>query len=58
MAFLHVKMDDDLKRRFKTACAAQDRQMGEVVAELIGEWLQKTETYPTPQQTSEEKTQE
>ena len=51
-------MDDDLKRRFKTACAAQDRQMGEVVAELVGEWLQKTEDYPTPQQTSEEKTQE
>ena len=39
MGFLHVKIDDDLKRRFKTVCVAKDRQMGEVVTELIHEWL-------------------
>ncbi|MFB2976555.1 plasmid partition protein ParG [Microseira sp. BLCC-F43] len=55
LGFLHVKIDDDIKRRFKTACVARDRQMGEVVTELIGEWLQKVEGNQTNQgQTSEE----
>jgi ParG len=54
MGFLHVKIDDDIKRRFKTACVARDRQMGEVITELIGEWLQKVEDKPTHQRQTEQ----
>lgn len=52
--FLHVKIDDDIKRRFKTACVAGDRQMGEVITELIGEWLQNVEGKQTNQRQTDQ----
>ncbi len=58
LGFLHVKIDDDIKRRFKTACVARDRQMGEVITELIGEWLQKVEDKPTHQRQTEQQQKE
>jgi ParG len=51
MGFLHVQIDDDLKRRFKTICVSQDRKMGDVVAELIDEWLQQAEDQSASKET-------
>lgn len=56
MGFLHVKIDDDLKRRFKTICVSQDRQMGDVVAELIDGWLQEAEDQPASKETGGKET--
>jgi hypothetical protein len=55
MGFLHVKIDDDLKRRFKTICVSQDRQMGDVVTELIDGWLQEAEDKPASKEIGEKK---
>lgn len=55
MGFLHVQIDDDLKRRFKTTCVSQDRKMGDVVTELIDGWLQEAEDQPASKETGEKK---
>lgn len=36
---MKVVIDEDLKRRFKVACAQQDTTMSEVVAALVKAWL-------------------
>lgn len=36
-------MDDALKKRFKAACVLAERKMGDVVAELIEQWLLEQE---------------
>jgi predicted DNA-binding protein len=40
---LCVYVDKDLKLRFKVACTQQDRTMGDVVTELIENWLNNVE---------------
>ncbi|MGB6166281.1 MAG: plasmid partition protein ParG, partial [Geitlerinemataceae cyanobacterium] len=55
MGFLHVQIDDDLKRRFKTICVSQDRKMGDVVTELIDGWLQEAEDKPSSKEAGEKK---
>lgn len=42
MVELNGYIEKDLKREFKTECTAQDRTMGDVLSELIRDWLQKT----------------
>lgn len=41
MVELNGYVEKDLKREFKTACTSQDRTMGDVLSELIREWLSK-----------------
>ena len=41
MVELNGYIEKDLKRKFKTQCTYLDRTMGEVLSELIKEWLQK-----------------
>jgi hypothetical protein len=38
-AELSVYVDKELKLRFKVACTQQDKSMGDVVNELIEDWL-------------------
>ncbi|MBD2132585.1 hypothetical protein H6F47_09135 [Sphaerospermopsis sp. FACHB-1094] len=40
-AELSVYIDKELKLRFKVACTQQDKSMGDVVNELIAEWLSR-----------------
>lgn len=55
MGFLHVQIDDELKRRFKTVCVSQERKMGDVVTELIDDWLKQVEEEPADKQTGAHK---
>ncbi len=43
MGDLHINIDDSLKKRFKAACVLAERKMGDVVAELIEQWLLEQE---------------
>ncbi len=38
-AELSVYVDKELKLKFKVACTQQDKSMGDVVNELIEDWL-------------------
>ena len=40
---LQTNIERELHRRFKTACFLQDRQMNEVLTELITWWLESDE---------------
>jgi len=40
---LQTNIDEDLHRRFKTACFMQDREMKDVLTELIEGWLPENE---------------
>jgi hypothetical protein len=40
-AELSVYIDKELKLKFKVACTQQDRPMGDVVNELIEDWLSR-----------------
>lgn len=41
-AELSVYVDKELKLKFKVACTQQDRPMGDVVNELIEDWLKNS----------------
>ncbi|AFZ61277.1 hypothetical protein H6G54_02595 [Anabaena cylindrica FACHB-243] len=41
-AELSVYIDKEIKLRFKVACTQQDRPMGDVVNELIEDWLKNS----------------
>ena len=41
---MNLVVDGELKRRFKSACALDNVNMSDVVAELVTEWLAKRET--------------
>jgi hypothetical protein len=40
---LQMNVDETLHRDFKMECLKQDREMTEVVVELIKDWLKETE---------------
>ncbi|HLO86442.1 MAG TPA: plasmid partition protein ParG [Nostocaceae cyanobacterium] len=42
-AELSIYVSKDVKIRFKVACTQQDRTMGDVVSELIENWLNNVE---------------
>jgi hypothetical protein len=46
MVELNGYVPKDLKREFKLACTAQDKTMGEVLTELIQNWLAKQKEPP------------
>ncbi|PIJ48877.1 plasmid partition protein ParG [Erwinia aphidicola] len=41
---LQTNIDEDLHRRFKTACFMQGREMKDVLTELIEHWLPENES--------------
>lgn len=41
---LQTNIDEDLHRRFKTACFMQGREMKDVLTELIERWLPENES--------------
>lgn len=41
---LQTNIDEDLHRRFKTACFMQGREMKDVLTELIQAWLSENES--------------
>ncbi|PMB19669.1 hypothetical protein CEN47_22920 [Fischerella thermalis CCMEE 5319] len=40
---MHIRIADDLKKRFHAACALRGLKMSQVVAELIEQWLKANE---------------
>lgn len=36
---MHISIADDIKKRFHAACALRGLKMGQVVVELIKQWL-------------------
>ena len=46
---LKIYLDKALKLKFKAMCALQDKDMSQVAARLIDEWVQQNKT-PPPQQ--------
>lgn len=45
---MHIRIADDLKKRFHAACALRGLKMSQVVAELIEQWLKANEA-PSPE---------
>jgi hypothetical protein len=43
MKKLQTNIDEDLHKRFKTSCFLQDREMKDVLTELIEAWLVNNE---------------
>jgi hypothetical protein len=48
---LKIYLDKALKLKFKALCALQDKDMSQVAARLIDEWVKHNET-PPPQSPS------
>ena len=48
MAEINGYIPKELKRKFKTACAAVDRPMSDVLIELIDGWLADQEAQENP----------
>ncbi|WP_226582762.1 hypothetical protein [Microseira wollei] len=48
MVELNGYVPQELKREFKVACTAIDRTMGEVLTELIQNWLQEQKQKKEP----------
>ncbi len=46
---IRVYLSKEKKVRFKAACVLQDRDMSDVVNELIDQWLEQNETPPQQQ---------
>ena len=44
---MKIVIPEDLKRRFKSACAAQDVTMSDVAVELVEKWLKQQESQRT-----------
>jgi antitoxin component of RelBE/YafQ-DinJ toxin-antitoxin module len=49
---MKVVIDEDLKRRFKAACATQDITMSDVVSALVQGWLNGQIPLPEQDQSS------
>lgn len=47
---IRVYLSKDKKLRFKSTCVLKDRDMSEVVNELIDQWLEQNETLLQRQQ--------
>lgn len=47
---LKIYIDKALKLKFKALCALQDKDMSQIAAGLINEWVKQNETPPSQQQ--------
>jgi hypothetical protein len=45
---IRVYLSKEKKLRFKAACVLQDRDMSDVINEMIDQWLEQNETPPQP----------
>ncbi|MBW4547448.1 MAG: ParG [Symplocastrum torsivum CPER-KK1] len=48
MAEINGYIPKELKRKFKTVCAAADRSMSDVLIELIEGWIEEQEAQNNP----------
>jgi hypothetical protein len=45
---IRVYLSKEKKLRFKAACVLQDRDMSDVINEMIDQWLEQNEIPPQP----------
>jgi hypothetical protein len=49
---IRVYLSKEKKLRFKAACVLQDRDMSDVINEMIDQWLEQNEIPPQPKKST------